>query len=83
VLCEKNDTGFLIADCSGRGETTCAFCHGMMQMSQCLECHGSGLVADQDGSDTMYDLQTIVISQMSLMCWIDKFLISVMFECVR
>ncbi|KAF3341516.1 protein SSUH2 [Carex littledalei] len=40
-------------DCNSRGETTCAFCHGMMQMTMCPECHGAGLVKDQDDSDTI------------------------------
>ncbi|KAJ1700041.1 hypothetical protein LUZ63_008553 [Rhynchospora breviuscula] len=40
-------------DCNGRGETACSFCHGMDPMTQCPECFGRGVVADQDGSDTV------------------------------
>jgi hypothetical protein len=47
-------------DCEGRGETPCPVCnagqeHGYYkanQMTRCSTCHGRGLLAHQDGSDT-------------------------------
>ncbi|XP_062231092.1 uncharacterized protein LOC133928671 isoform X2 [Phragmites australis] len=48
-------------DCEGRGETPCPTCnagqeHGFYkanQMTRCSACHGRGLLAHQDGSDTV------------------------------
>ncbi|XP_066333799.1 uncharacterized protein [Miscanthus floridulus] len=49
------------SDCEGRGEKPCPTCnagqeHGFYkanQMTRCGACHGRGLLAHQDGSDTM------------------------------
>ncbi|TVU18720.1 hypothetical protein EJB05_34832 [Eragrostis curvula] len=48
-------------DCESRGETPCPICnagkeHGFYkanQMTRCSACYGSGLLADQDGSDSV------------------------------
>ncbi|KAG0487818.1 hypothetical protein HPP92_006629 [Vanilla planifolia] len=49
------------SDCEGRGEIACPMCcdqqqpgyHKPNQMSQCFACHGRGLIAHQDGSDSI------------------------------
>lgn len=50
-----------MTDCEGRGEKPCPTCnagqeHGFYkanQMTRCGACHGRGLLAHQDGSDTV------------------------------
>ncbi|XP_066339917.1 uncharacterized protein [Miscanthus floridulus] len=52
------------SDCEGRGEKPCPTCnagqeHGFYkanQMTQCGACHGRGLLAHQDGSDTIKEV---------------------------
>lgn len=49
-------------ECEGRGEIACHTCNANQepgfykekQMSRCPACHGRGLIAHQDGSDTMW-----------------------------
>ena len=58
-----------ITDCNSRGETACASCNGKEnQMTQCSACYGRGLIAHRDGSDTMYDWQTLLIIQTKIKC---------------
>jgi hypothetical protein len=50
-----------VTDCEGRGEKPCPTCnagqeHGFYkanQMTRCSACHGRGLLAHQDGSDSV------------------------------
>lgn len=52
------------SDCDGRGEIPCPTCNAGQepgfykpnQMTQCLVCHGRGLIAHRDGSDTMCNM---------------------------
>ena len=52
---------FIVTDCEGRGEKPCPTCnagqeHGFYkanQMTRCGACHGRGLLAHQDGSDSV------------------------------
>uniref|UniRef100_A0A0D9WF54 Uncharacterized protein n=1 Tax=Leersia perrieri TaxID=77586 RepID=A0A0D9WF54_9ORYZ len=57
-------------DCEGRGEMPCPTCnagqeHGFYkanQMTRCSACYGRGLLAHQDGSDTVKTLSTKKVS---------------------
>lgn len=50
-----------LAGCDGRGDTPCPTCNADQepgyykekQMTPCPSCHGRGLIAHRDGSDTM------------------------------
>lgn len=49
------------AACEGRSSIVCSVCNADQepgyykenQMAKCLSCHGRGLIAHKDGSDTM------------------------------
>lgn len=51
----------IFAGCAGRGEIACPTCNADQeagsykenQVTQCPACHGRGLIAHRDGSDTM------------------------------
>lgn len=55
------------ADCVGRKEVVCPSCNKSKdansyvsgQTTECSRCHGRGLLAHQDGSDTKYSNSTI------------------------
>uniref|UniRef100_A0A164T0N7 Uncharacterized protein n=1 Tax=Daucus carota subsp. sativus TaxID=79200 RepID=A0A164T0N7_DAUCS len=55
------------SDCGGRGDLVCPTCNADQehQMTKCLSCHGRGLIAHRDGSDTMKTASTRKVSATS------------------